>query len=327
MRPPSPPRPAHPADTAAPEPGSGRHRAGPAHPHRPRQCTIEVAPCRLDLGRFAELTRLARAAGDCGDPAGEADLLTEALALWHGQPFADIESESLHREVTPRLRESWITAGERYHDVCLSLGRHDQIVGELRALTHKYPFHERRWIQLMTALHRCGRRGEALQAYAAMRRSLRDEPGVEPGEEARQLHLAMLRSGENIIPERDAAPANGREALRERDQQRASWPYRRQAPRSPPVPLPASPVLPGRPAGPGRSAPRTRRPPPRSAAGPPPRGVAAEPAGAGRPRPHSRPRLPQMPTPRRLPGCTGPCCGKAAPRRRPRGAGRPRPGC
>ncbi|WP_158673768.1 AfsR/SARP family transcriptional regulator [Streptomyces klenkii] len=222
MRPPSPPRPAHPADTAAPEPGSGRHRAGPAHPHRPRQCTIEVAPCRLDLGRFAELTRLARAAGDCGDPAGEADLLTEALVLWHGQPFADIESESLHREVTPRLRESWITAGERYHDVCLSLGRHDQIVGELRALTHKYPFHERRWIQLMTALHRCGRRGEALQAYAAMRRSFRDEPGVEPGEEARQLHLAMLRSGENIIPERDAAPASGREALRERDQQRAS---------------------------------------------------------------------------------------------------------
>ncbi|MFH8788288.1 AfsR/SARP family transcriptional regulator [Streptomyces roseoverticillatus] len=177
--------------------------------------TIEVAPCCLDLRRFDWLTRLARAAGDRGDLAGEADLLTEALALWRGQPLADIESESLHREVAPRLREGWLTTSERYHDVCLALGRHDQIVGELRALTFKYPFHERRWTQLMTALYRCGRRGEALEAYAAMRTSFRDELGVEPGEEARRLHLAMLHADEELLPVRGPLP-------REQYQQRAS---------------------------------------------------------------------------------------------------------
>ncbi|MFC5724850.1 BTAD domain-containing putative transcriptional regulator [Streptomyces gamaensis] len=171
---------------------------------------IEVAPHRLDLGRFTQLTRLARSACDRGDPAGEADLLTEALALWRGQPLADIESESLHREVAPLLRESWLTASERYHDVCLTLGRHDEIVGELRTLTHKYPFHEHRWAQLMLALYRCGRRGEALQAYAAMRRSFHEELGVEPGEEARLLHTAMLRSDRELTTTRSwPVPSGG----------------------------------------------------------------------------------------------------------------------
>ncbi|GAA0379443.1 AfsR/SARP family transcriptional regulator [Streptomyces olivoreticuli] len=162
--------------------------------------TIEIAPHHLDHMRFAELTRRAQAAADRGDTGAEAGLLTEALALWHGEPLADIESDCVRRDATPQLLEGWFKASERYHDVCLSLGRHHEIVGELRTLTVKYPFQEHRWSQLMIALHRCGRTGEALEAYAAVSHAFRDQLGVEPGERLRRLHVALLRDEAEPVP-------------------------------------------------------------------------------------------------------------------------------
>ncbi|HEY7489370.1 MAG TPA: BTAD domain-containing putative transcriptional regulator, partial [Streptosporangiaceae bacterium] len=46
---------------------------------------------------------------------------------------------------------------------------------------------------LMLALHRNGRTADALTAYEQVKQRLADELGIDPGDQLRQLHLAILR--------------------------------------------------------------------------------------------------------------------------------------
>jgi DNA-binding SARP family transcriptional activator len=154
---------------------------------------IEVDAGGLDLIRFRTMVAEARAAGRRGDLVTESAGLTAALSLWRGPVLSDVRSESLHRDVVPSLVEEHLRTLERRHEVDLALGRHDRLVGELRALTGKHPFHERFWGQLMVALYRCGRPAEALEAYGEVSASLRRRLGVCPGPEVRELHTAILR--------------------------------------------------------------------------------------------------------------------------------------
>jgi DNA-binding SARP family transcriptional activator len=154
---------------------------------------IEVPATGLDLIRFRAMVGAARTAGERGDLATESAGLTQALALWRGPVLPDVRSDSLHRDVVPSLVEEHLRTLERRHEVDLALGRHDRLVGELRALTGRHPFHERFWGQLMVALYRCGRPAEALEAYGEVTDALRRRLGVCPGPEVRDLHIAILR--------------------------------------------------------------------------------------------------------------------------------------
>ncbi|MEK8103940.1 BTAD domain-containing putative transcriptional regulator [Micromonospora sp. M12] len=82
------------------------------------------------------------AAGLAADPQRRADLLREALALWRGDPLADVDSEVLHREDVPALTERWARATEVFFDTELTLGRHTEIVAELRRATRRSPLRE-----------------------------------------------------------------------------------------------------------------------------------------------------------------------------------------
>lgn len=76
-----------------------------------------------------------------------------------------------------------ITAGFR-------LGRHRELVGELKELACTYPLHE--WFQgtLIIALQRCGRRSEALEVYQRLSTQLRDELGLDPSPGLQRLRRA-----------------------------------------------------------------------------------------------------------------------------------------
>jgi DNA-binding SARP family transcriptional activator/tetratricopeptide (TPR) repeat protein len=153
---------------------------------------IDVEPEQLDIGRFATWIRRADRAAERGDPEKESQALREALAQWRGEPLVDVPSELLQRETVPALREQRLLALERRIEVDLRLGRHNELVRELMELTAQQPLRERLWAQLMTALHRSGRRAEALAAYHTGRRHLADELGIDPGEELRKLHGTIL---------------------------------------------------------------------------------------------------------------------------------------
>ncbi|WP_086821213.1 BTAD domain-containing putative transcriptional regulator [Allokutzneria sp. NRRL B-24872] len=146
---------------------------------------------QLDLLRFRSLVRLSRQARD---PVAESALLREAAELWRGPALATVPSDALHADAT-RLDHEEMAAADRRVELDLSLGRHHDLVPQLRAMVARRPFSERPLGQLMLALHRSGRQADALSAYQEFRAAL----GAEPGVELRELHQAILR-GEDESP-------------------------------------------------------------------------------------------------------------------------------
>ena len=69
---------------------------------------LEVDAAQLDLGRFEELLDRARAA----EPAERALLLREALGLWRGPPFADLQFETFLQQEIHRLESLRLAALE-----------------------------------------------------------------------------------------------------------------------------------------------------------------------------------------------------------------------
>ncbi|GAA3212844.1 AfsR/SARP family transcriptional regulator [Nonomuraea helvata] len=153
---------------------------------------IEAGPDDLDLARFFHLLDLAARAARTGAVAEEAGLLEQALALWRGPLLGNVPSESLHRDRLAGLAERRIDVLERSFDLRLQLGLHAEIVADLAAATTAHPLRERLWAQFMLALYRCGRQAESLEAYRTVVRLLRDELGLDPGDELRRLHEAVL---------------------------------------------------------------------------------------------------------------------------------------
>jgi DNA-binding SARP family transcriptional activator len=155
---------------------------------------IELQADELDLDRFSRLCDRARLAAGRRDWAGATGQLTEALALWRGEPLADVRSAALQRTEAPRLRELRIQAVESRIDAEMHLGRHRQLIADLRQLTGHEPLREVLHGQLMLALYRNGRQAEALEVFRAVASRLRDELGISPGPELDQLHQLILRA-------------------------------------------------------------------------------------------------------------------------------------
>ena len=158
----------------------------------PSAYRLSIDPCRVDVCRWAMLIDAADRAAAERDDAGEAARLREALALWRGEPLADVESDSLRRDEVGRLEEMRAGALERRIEADLRLGLHRELIGELTALTAAQPLRETFRAQLMLALHRADRRADALDVYRDARRALVHELGVEPCPRLRRLERAVL---------------------------------------------------------------------------------------------------------------------------------------
>lgn len=163
---------------------------------------ITADPGLLDLTCFRDLVRRA---GESPDPDTELELLRAALALWRGPALTNVQSDLLHREDVPRLEEERLRTLERVFDLELAAGRCRQVLAELRSVAEAHRFHERFWEQLIEALHRCGRRGDALAEHQRITRLLADELGVDPGTGLRTLQQAVLRGDDLSAPAVDAA--------------------------------------------------------------------------------------------------------------------------
>jgi DNA-binding SARP family transcriptional activator len=154
---------------------------------------IQVEPGELDLDVFAELCGAGASAVQSWRWAEAAEDLTAALALWRGEPAADVPGVSGHAGVR-QLLESRLQAVEGRIEADLELGRHREVIGELRTLTAQNPLREAFHGQLMLALYRADRQAEALDAFQGLRRTLVGELGVEPSPSVQKLHRRILNA-------------------------------------------------------------------------------------------------------------------------------------
>lgn len=167
---------------------------------------LDIPAANVDLLRFRELVEEAAAARQLSRWPQELELLREALGLWRGQPFTGVQSAWLDTEIAPRVAEERFAALNRRISLELAGGRHLALIPELRELTGAYPLQEAIWEKLVLALHRAGRRADALDAFRQAREVLRDELGLDPGRELEQLHRAVL-AADDPIPQTPRAVA------------------------------------------------------------------------------------------------------------------------
>lgn len=172
---------------------------------------IEVAEEELDILLFRIRYRDGAAAIGRGDWAAARSALAASLALWRGDPLADVPSDLLRDAETPALEQARLQALQWRIEADLRLGGGDELVPELRELTRLNPLDESFHGQLMTALVRGGRVAEALTAYQRARQFLVEQLGVEPGPRLRKLHESLL-SGD--LPPAMADPVEVRQRPR-----------------------------------------------------------------------------------------------------------------
>ncbi len=178
--------------------------AGPVIVTRPPGYLIEIAPGQLDLDEFERLAGLGRSALSAGLPAEASGHFSAALALWSGPALGGVTADRLLRTEGARLEERRLAVLEDRIDADLAAGQHAELVPELASLVAGHPLRERLRGQQMIALHRAGRRADALAGYRAARALLVDQLGLEPGEELRKLERAILLDDPALAAPRDA---------------------------------------------------------------------------------------------------------------------------
>jgi DNA-binding SARP family transcriptional activator len=155
----------------------------------------------LDLDTFERLAAEGRADLDGGRPCRAADLLRQALDLWTGRTLANVSlGRILHAHVV-HIEELRLRVLELRIEADLRLGRHRELIGELRSLVATHPLNEWFHSRLIVALANSGRRYEALQAYQNVHTLLKNELGLDPSPELQQLQFELLNSGRVRSPE------------------------------------------------------------------------------------------------------------------------------
>ncbi|GAA1803788.1 BTAD domain-containing putative transcriptional regulator [Actinomadura chokoriensis] len=167
---------------------------------RPGGYRLAVPPRDVDAHDFEARVRDARRAAS---PADRSAGLASALALWRGPALADASGLRFADAPAARLDALRRAALEERLGADLALGRHAEVIPELRALAAADPLREPVTALLMRALYAAGHQAEALARYDEAKRALGEGLGVDPSPELEAVYLAVLRRDPSLAP---AAP-------------------------------------------------------------------------------------------------------------------------
>jgi predicted ATPase/DNA-binding SARP family transcriptional activator len=167
---------------------------------------LDLDSDRVDSFRFEAMAD--RAGKTSRDPATAVRLAREALSLWRGRALTDLEEFLFAQDEERRLEERRLTTLEVALEAELSLGNHVEIVPELDSLTGRHPYRERFWAQLMLALYRSARAGEALEAYSQAERALGETLGIGPSADLRSLERSIVMEDSALDLSEHSPPNN-----------------------------------------------------------------------------------------------------------------------
>jgi DNA-binding SARP family transcriptional activator len=189
------------------EPSRTRRTEGDVLLTRPPGYVLAVDDAMVDALRFERLVAKGRRALASGDPAGAGAALDESLRLWRGPALVDFATDLWARPEAARLEELHVAAKEDRVEADLLLGRSHELVSRLQRLVAEHPLRERLWAQLMIALYRSGRQGEALRTFGRLRGLLADEMGIDPSPSLQRLEQDILNQRPSLEP-RSARPSD-----------------------------------------------------------------------------------------------------------------------
>jgi predicted ATPase/DNA-binding SARP family transcriptional activator len=154
---------------------------------------LDLPADAVDALKFDRLTRDARRELAGGNAVAAVQQLRAALGLWRGPALADAAKLSFAVGYVAGLDEARLAATEDRAEAELASGHYGHLVAELSELAARHPLRERLQGLLLLALCGEGRQAEALKGYEQVRRRLADELGADPGQELREVHLAILQ--------------------------------------------------------------------------------------------------------------------------------------
>ncbi len=152
----------------------------------------------VDARRFEALATRGHELLALGEADRAAYLLGQALALWRGRPYIELEEWEPGSLEASRLSELRLDAQEWWLEASVQAGRHREILAQAQTLANAAPLRERRWELLALAQYRAGRQGEALRTLSGVRRRLVDELGIDPGPGLGELERAILRQDPDL---------------------------------------------------------------------------------------------------------------------------------
>ncbi|MGQ0466922.1 MAG: ATP-binding protein [Sporichthyaceae bacterium] len=161
---------------------------------------LDLGPDQVDLLRFERLAAAGRDALARSAPAEAARALAEGLALWRGPALDGLGDCPILAAEARRLAGLRLGAVEDLAEAELGLGRPGDALARLEPLVAAHPMRERAWGQLVLALYRQGRQGDALAAYRRARQIVSDELGVDLSPALRELESRILAHDPALTP-------------------------------------------------------------------------------------------------------------------------------
>jgi DNA-binding SARP family transcriptional activator len=154
---------------------------------------LRVAPEQLDSTVFDRLVRDGQEAQRRGDLDTAYSLISQALQMWGEEPLVGL-SGPLAQSTRMRFMEQRLMVIEQRIQLAFLMGRHRDVIPELRQHVEMNPLYEPMTRLLMIALYTCDRHVEALNVFHEMRKRLVEETGMEPGRKLQQAYEAVLRA-------------------------------------------------------------------------------------------------------------------------------------
>nr|WP_275040899.1 BTAD domain-containing putative transcriptional regulator [Nocardiopsis halotolerans] len=153
---------------------------------------VTLAEDQLDLFRFERVRHQGQTLLRAGRFEEAVDRFDQAIELWRGPLLEDVPKGNVLEAERVRLDGTRNRLCELRIEAMMKMGGYRDVVDEVRNHVNSDPLNEWWHLQLIDALHRCGRRGEALGAIRALRELLREELGLEPSAEVHRLQQRIL---------------------------------------------------------------------------------------------------------------------------------------
>ncbi|WP_066042541.1 BTAD domain-containing putative transcriptional regulator [Herbiconiux solani] len=153
---------------------------------------LTLEPTAIDLMAAEELLERARIAVADGSPDAATALAGKAVALWRGEPGADLDDGALADALDGRAAHVFDALQTVAAGAALALGRAETAEELARGLAGRAPFDDTAHLLLMRALDARGRSTEAVAVYAGFRERVQDAFGTSPDVELQALHLELL---------------------------------------------------------------------------------------------------------------------------------------